>query len=539
MGSVVPTPGSALTTAAMQGSGAENAQVVEVRPALSLKVGQVKCGCSEVSSSSSGGNFDILKIATEPPHWSALVLKVKVTLGGKEMWWKALVDTGAGVNLVKSGLVPEELWENAKHPLTFQTASGEILAGGRRGAHVMTSFRARKSRRARGHVITRNLWMYEGDIQYDCILSYRFLASQRIVVVPHRQCLLWGKSEVPGESPSPGASVAVDVVVSENVAAVKMKDLAGHYVPRPANWKTSSYTLLDEWFQRVCEWSGVKPEVDVFASEANRRCARYWDRTINAFNQVWSHLTLWMNPPFEAIAEVVEKLIDDGGRGLLLVPIWESEEWWQSLETVTLDWWDLPRDCPIFQDEAGRILPQPKWGTRVCVVDGTLGDTGEHRRFVSVVTVNMPRYLSDFDRSAMRRALTIGGNSVLDISAVQGSAPREDDSDRGRMIEKVKTEVPGVWGDIPKGVPKAERPDWALHRIKLKPGAVAKSFRPFRLALERKEALVSLLEEMANQGWIEEVEGDAEGWGSPAFPVPKKLLTFRLVIDYRYLNSVS
>lgn len=560
------TPGlNAFSTARTPSSGGKNAgETISV--IHSMEVGELSCHCAAGGSScGKHGGFQILQASDDSdPHWSALVLRVKVRLGDTEVWWKALVDTGAGVNLVRGSLIPEELWQRASKPLRFQTASGELLQGGQRGLVVPVSFKARTARRAIGRSITKDLWFYEGDISFDCILSFRFLATHQIVVVPHSQCLLWGKSVVSGidlgNETARSGKTSVDIVtddsapssgelegchknlscqkVSVMVGEVSSKSLAGHQTQRPRSWKHSTYTLIDEWFLRVCKWADFTPKIDAFANAKNRRCERFWDRTINAFSQQWGAIPLWMNPPFETLSEVVEKIIDDKCRCLLLVPVWEDESWWEKLELITLDFWDLPSDCSLYMDDNGKSYPPPSWSTRVCLVDGGLVENADTAFINAVMSHGKSEgWLCGSEASLIRQALE-GSNSVAPVASIN-CTPAENNF-RQILIETIKRDFPQVWEPIPPGVPTAERPDWAVHHITLKEGAKPKSFRPFRLALERRDALISLVREMEEQGWIERVHGDAEGWGSPAFPVPKKVAkVFRLVIDYRYLNGCT
>ena len=82
------------------------------------------------------------------------------------------------------------------------------------------------------------------------------------------------------------------------------------------------------------------------------------------------------------------------------------------------------------------------------------------------------------------------------------------------------------------------RGPWGLASIELKPGAVARKKRPFRMPPERESALRTLLDKFESNGWIEPSTSD---WSAQAFLVPKPadksgVKKWRLVVDYRYLN---
>ena len=64
----------------------------------------------------------------------------------------------------------------------------------------------------------------------------------------------------------------------------------------------------------------------------------------------WSDHTLFLHPKESETAGIIEKCRWDGARGVILVPVRTKETWFSSLGEVTVNWWDLPRDEPIFQD---------------------------------------------------------------------------------------------------------------------------------------------------------------------------------------------
>ena len=75
--------------------------------------------------------------------------------------------------------------------------------------------------------------------------------------------------------------------------------------------------------------------------------------------------------------------------------------------------------------------------------------------------------------------------------------------------------------------------------INLVDGAVPRKDRPFRMLGEREDGLRALMKKFVDRGWIS--PSNAE-WASRAFVVPKPggeggEKKWRLVIDYRYLNS--
>ena len=64
----------------------------------------------------------------------------------------------------------------------------------------------------------------------------------------------------------------------------------------------------------------------------------------------WSDHALLLHPKESKIAGIVKKCRWDGARGVIIVPVRTKETWFWPLGEVTVNWWDLPRDEPSFQD---------------------------------------------------------------------------------------------------------------------------------------------------------------------------------------------
>ena len=82
----------------------------------------------------------------------------------------------------------------------------------------------------------------------------------------------------------------------------------------------------------------VKPEIDLFASRLNHqfpRCISYKPdldaEAVNAFTMSWSDVTFCAFPPFCIIPSVLQKIIKDRARGILVVPDWPSQLWYPIL----------------------------------------------------------------------------------------------------------------------------------------------------------------------------------------------------------------
>ena len=124
-----------------------------------------------------------------------------------------------------------------------------------------------------------------------------------------------------------------------------------------ALYKTEEYAVSNLWYEEIVTWANLEPTVDAFASGAQHLLPRFWDPETDAFTQDWSLETLWMNPPFSRMTEVVDKIIFDGAMGILIIPVWTRFAWFHLLGKFAVDWMDLPRTSPVFQTREGKLLP--------------------------------------------------------------------------------------------------------------------------------------------------------------------------------------
>ena len=109
---------------------------------------------------------------------------------------KILVDTGAEVNLVKKGLIPEFLFYPAKKPLKFETANGQSLAVGSQCTKVKLRLLLEKNEGIGPEGVEYDAEMYEANIRVDAILSYPWLAQTKLGIFPHHQALVLDNPEL-------------------------------------------------------------------------------------------------------------------------------------------------------------------------------------------------------------------------------------------------------------------------------------------------------------------------------------------------------
>ena len=117
---------------------------------------------------------------------------------------RALIDTGAEANLVRQNLLESGCFEFASDPIQLVAANGQILAGGTRTTTLKIEFHPYEN----GNFLDKRMLLdatcYEADISVDIILSYPWMAKNKIGVFPHhkalvvdepRLLLLFGQSE--------------------------------------------------------------------------------------------------------------------------------------------------------------------------------------------------------------------------------------------------------------------------------------------------------------------------------------------------------
>ena len=115
------------------------------------------------------------------------------------------------------------------------------------------------------------------------------------------------------------------------------------------------------YFQEAAEW-GLRqklvdeiemrwglPQVDLFATNRNAIVKRYasWGpdpdaEIIDCFQENWSRFdSVYCFPPTPLVGRVIQKLIMDRCRGVLVVPFWPSASWYNRFTTIYTDWFEF------------------------------------------------------------------------------------------------------------------------------------------------------------------------------------------------------
>lgn len=101
-------------------------------------------------------------------------------------------------------------------------------------------------------------------------------------------------------------------------------------------------SLSDKAFKIIQERFGT-PDIDMFASDVNKKCSRYvsWKQDqgawrVNAFTINWSQFRLiYAFPPFSLMGRVLQKATKECCKNILIVyPIWKSQPWYPKLQQL-------------------------------------------------------------------------------------------------------------------------------------------------------------------------------------------------------------
>ena len=116
------------------------------------------------------------------------------------------------------------------------------------------------------------------------------------------------------------------------------------------------------------------PTVDAFANRALHMCDRWWGEggeVEDAFIMDWGQeQMLWVNPPFSRLNEVIPKLVDEQARGILIMPHWKNQMFFDEVWKIVQKKHYYPRGSRVFETVDG-VVGGVKWPVWALYVDGT------------------------------------------------------------------------------------------------------------------------------------------------------------------------
>ena len=115
------------------------------------------------------------------------MLQFEMEIPGREKFLvSALVDTGAEINRVRRNLVPPEVFRESKNPIQFMAANQTLVPGGRQELESLLWVQGVDPDLGTPSSLKFPIVCYDADIGVDLILSYEWMASNKMDVIPRK-----------------------------------------------------------------------------------------------------------------------------------------------------------------------------------------------------------------------------------------------------------------------------------------------------------------------------------------------------------------
>jgi hypothetical protein len=144
----------------------------------------------------------------------------------------------------------------------------------------------------------------------------------------------------------------------------------------------TEWKLNEKFFQEICYFLNFTPDIDLFASRLNTQLPKFISYrpdpqcfAVNAFLFSWEKFDFYCFPPFAVIARILQKIVQDTARGILVVPEWPTQPWYALLPEITIKSTILPPRKNLLFLPSHPDLHHPlhkNLSLRACLVDGGL-----------------------------------------------------------------------------------------------------------------------------------------------------------------------
>ena len=147
-----------------------------------------------------------------------------------------------------------------------------------------------------------------------------------------------------------------------------------------------------------------EPTIDLFADQELHMCPRWFGHGgehLNSFEMDWGREELgWCNPPFSRLQEVVQKIVDDRAKVILIMPHWTSNQWFHDIQPYVQRKYFYKKGTLFFEQRAGLVggLPWPVWAL---LVDGGL--RREEKKGTMTVDADEPVFKETISKRHRRR----------------------------------------------------------------------------------------------------------------------------------------
>ena len=105
----------------------------------------------------------------------------------------------------------------------------------------------------------------------------------------------------------------------------------------------AEWQLNPDILQEALNYLNFKPDIDLFASRLNKQCSKFMSYRpdplalgTNAFDVSWKDRNIYCFPPFSVIARMLQKIIRDKAKGVVVVPDWPSQTWYPMLARLLI-----------------------------------------------------------------------------------------------------------------------------------------------------------------------------------------------------------
>ena len=156
-----------------------------------------------------------------------------------------------------------------------------------------------------------------------------------------------------------------------------------------ADFKSRSFSDKHEWMLNRNVFTEILTEfpelnMDLFASRLTSQLTQYcsWQPDpgsafVDAFSIDWSKFNFYAFPPFSLIPRCLQKIQQDKGKGILIVPVWPTQTWFPlALQLLYSQPWICQPSPKLLQHTThNRLHPlHQKLHLMVCPLSGTLSD---------------------------------------------------------------------------------------------------------------------------------------------------------------------
>ena len=352
---------------------------------------------------------------------SCFSMKIPVRLSdGVKKMAHVLIDTGAEVNLIRPGFLSKSgLLETPETKMNLLVANKQPLAGGSQACTPSLNFFRENLDPAHTHLneeFELPIYTYEADIQYNIFIGNPWLYDNEMAPFAHPGYLFMRDPDDPATLagwvwPSYKAISAVwdghvanydpkdlrEVVLDKQVVpgtpsvGTKYGDLTPfdlnhfddpipyerflRYVRMERDILGPGHTSFDFVVKRELypvlwqKFGSDDPNMDVFGASGDPQC----DRVLNdPYSADRGPYYSYINTGYEDIHKVIDKIIQEEAKGILVVPAWQYHHWYAALAMTSKASYLIPLRALKMRNHPDVPMRRRHFPHLACLVDGSL-----------------------------------------------------------------------------------------------------------------------------------------------------------------------